>query len=535
MPYAWTERQAATLGQVLDHLGSTLLSRLAGSVDVRTSVTTVQTLDPLDPQAIDAGAIVLGVGIAGPREIVKSIRALSAAGAVALVVREPAHVDETVTRAADESGLATLGLAQGASWLQIAGMLNDSLNLDRGEDGSTAVDFVTDLYALANSLAALLQAPITIEDLSFRVVAFSADQANTDQARRLTILGLQVPELYSDAARRRGVVRQIYTSERPVLIAAVEDGMPRVAMRVQAGDEILGSIWAVVETPLSAQREQGMVEAARVIALTMLRARVSADSSLRLRLGLVSMLLEGGARAREAAQQLGFRGSTACVVAFGAGDDLLDDVSNETEVRRIAGALSIYLRPIYPRAIAAPLGRVIYAVVPVRSATASPEVQRLAIDFIDRLDTQLQLHAGVGALVKDPSELPDSRREADAALNVLLARASTTARVASLEEVRVEALMLRIADGLLTDRVTLTGPLLVLQRYDSEHKTELIRTLRSWLENFGDVSGAAQAVHVHKSTFRYRLARIAEIADIDLGDADTRFALLLESRLFDVA
>jgi hypothetical protein len=535
MPIAVPGPSESSLGRVLDRLGSTLLSLEAGRLNANTAVTAVVMNDPSDPPAIDAGAIVLGVGIVDAEELAACVRRLADAGAAALVVRDPVPRSPEVTAMAEEGGVAVFGLVRGASWIQIATMLGGALHLESGESGMPSVDTGTDLFALANSLAALLQAAITIEDLSSRVVAFSADQAGTDEGRRLTILGLQVPKVYSEVVRERGVFRQIYTSERPVFMHEVEPGaLPRVAVRVKAGDEVLGSIWAVVREPLTPQREQGMVEAARVVALTMLRARVSADSSQRLRLGLVSMLLEGGIRAREAAQQLGFGSSRACVIAVGASHEPEDDARAEAEVQRVSSALTMYLRPIYPRAIAALLGRVTYAVIPLRAEGTDAEAVRLATEFIDRVDTPTPLRAGVGAVVAEMSDLPDSRREADAALRVLLGRSTDAVRVTQLEPVQVEALMLRIVDSLAADRVRLSGPLAVLSSYDVQHGTELTKTLMSWLEHFGDIAAAAAAVHVHKNTFRYRLARLTEIATLNLADSDARFALMLQSRAFDM-
>jgi DNA-binding PucR family transcriptional regulator len=54
------------------------------------------------------------------------------------------------------------------------------------------------------------------------------------------------------------------------------------------------------------------------------------------------------------------------------------------------------------------------------------------------------------------------------------------------------------------------------------------------LDAFGDVIAAAEAVHVHPNTFRYRLHRIAEVGEVDLGDSESRFALMLQLRLLDV-
>ncbi|MFD4183638.1 helix-turn-helix domain-containing protein [Rhodococcus sp. NPDC058514] len=42
---------------------------------------------------------------------------------------------------------------------------------------------------------------------------------------------------------------------------------------------------------------------------------------------------------------------------------------------------------------------------------------------------------------------------------------------------------------------------------------------------------APAAAYIHPNTFRYRLKRVSEIGEIDLGDADDRFYALLQLRL----
>lgn len=538
MPKDLNQRgSTSSLVRILDRLGSTLLSLVAGDVKQSISVTSVVLYDPLDRPELRPGALVLGVGITGEEGVVKALRAFAQEGVVAVVLREPVETGSLVEAAVAETGIVVFGLVRGASWIQVATMLNSALGIESVDHLSalTGPEMGSDLFELANALAALLQSPVTIENLSSRVIAFSADQAGTDEERRKTILGLQVPEIYSERQQRDGVFRRLYGSDRPVFVEKAEPtGLPRVAMRVKAGDELLGSIWAVVSEPLTAQREQGMVEAARVVALTMLRARVSADSSTRLKLGLVTMLVDGGAKAREAANQLGFANSPACVIAIGASTRHDDEVRSEADAQRLASALNMYLQPIYPRAVAALLGRVIYAVVPLRESNrgAQNEAQAIARAFISRVDTTSTLFAGIGKVVAEPSALTRSRTEADAALRVLRSRANPALRVANLDDVYVSALMHRLSDMLVADQVGIGGTLRVLGEYDVEHNTELVPTLRSWLDHFGDVASAAASIHVHKNTFRYRLGRLAEISGIDLDDAETRFGLMLQLRLF---
>jgi DNA-binding PucR family transcriptional regulator len=139
---------------------------------------------------------------------------------------------------------------------------------------------------------------------------------------------------------------------------------------------------------------------------------------------------------------------------------------------------------------------------------------------------------GVGSIASNVSELAQSRSDADGALRVLRARSTDGgARVATVDSVQVEWLMLRISDSLAADGVVASGPISVLRSYDLEHGTEFVATLRTWLDNLGDVRSAALSLHVHVNTFRYRLRRLKEIAEIDLANADTRFGLMLQLRL----
>jgi DNA-binding PucR family transcriptional regulator len=82
----------------------------------------------------------------------------------------------------------------------------------------------------------------------------------------------------------------------------------------------------------------------------------------------------------------------------------------------------------------------------------------------------------------------------------------------------------------------LLGPLL---RYDRETQSELVATLRRYLECGGQIRATARALDVHENTVRYRLVRIAEVSEIDPADLrtllDARFALQVLDLLGDDA
>ena len=126
-----------------------------------------------------------------------------------------------MSAAAAESGVALLGLTRGASWAQLAALLRSLLA--EGDVGDAEPETLGgmpsgDLFTLANAIAALLDAPITIEDRSSRVLAFSGRQDEADPSRVETILGRQVPERYSRLLSDRGVFRDLYRSNQPLWV-----------------------------------------------------------------------------------------------------------------------------------------------------------------------------------------------------------------------------------------------------------------------------------------------------------------------------
>ncbi|WP_246005583.1 hypothetical protein [[Actinomadura] parvosata] len=306
------DRPRASLGRIIHDLGTTVLDVAASPGGLDAEVTGVHIYDPLDELIVPAGAILLAVGVQGAADICGLLaRAPHAAG---VVVKLPVDVDERVRAAVRETGVAVLGLTRAASWAQVAALLRSLLA--EGELAEPGEGAHGDLFSLANAVCALLDAPVTIEDRSSRVLAYSGRQDEADRGRVETVLGRQVPERYLRLLDEQGVFRRLYQSQEPIHIE-LDDGSPinREAVAVRAGDEILGSIWVAVRDPLNAQRRRALSDAAKIVALRLLHERAGADTQRRLRADLLSTVLAGGADAAEAAGRLGIATTRLCVLA----------------------------------------------------------------------------------------------------------------------------------------------------------------------------------------------------------------------------
>jgi PucR C-terminal helix-turn-helix domain/GGDEF-like domain len=540
-------RPQPSMRRVLDDLGATLLELVCGDAAAVDEIGGVAIHDPVDEPVLPRRALVLGVGIRSAQEAADLLAVLGKHEAAGLVLRSPAPLSAEVTAAVEASGVPLLGLTRGASWTQLAALLRSLLSEgDIGDDGQDTLGGLPsgDLFSVANAVAALIDAPVTIEDRSSRVLAFSGRQDEADQSRVETILGRQVPERYSQLLTELGVFRELYRSEDPVYVVPKPDGrlpdftLPRAAVAVRAGDEVLGSIWAAVRDPLTPDRARAMRDAARLVALHLLRIRAGADVSRRLRADLVSTALEGGSGAFEAMRRLRLADQPVVVVALA--------VADPAERTRLADGLAMHLSAIHPRCAAALVGDVAYGLIPVTGTPTSggdaggegeARAARIATDFLDRVGDRSRTAIGVGQVASDPAGLPAARACADRVLRLLRAQWSDDSpeaserRVARLADVHAQVLLMELRDLAAAHGDRPTGPVARLTAYDAGHDTNLVATLRAWLDAFGDVAAASAAMYVHANTFRYRLRRVTEVSGIDLADPEQRFATMLELRV----
>lgn len=527
-------------GRVYDDLGVTLLDVAHGSIDVDQHVGGVVIHDPVDEPVYPPDAVVLAVGVQDPVALASLMSDAGRHGAVAVVVRASIGLPLDVLVAADDAGIAILGLARGATWTQLAALLRSVLSEDDiGRTPSESLGGVAagDLFAVANAIAALLDAPVTIEDRSSRVLAFSGGQEAADESRVETIIGRQVPDRYARALTELGVFRDLYRDDLPVVIDPMDLGQgvttQRVAVAVRAGDEVLGSIWAAMDGPLTPERTSTLRDAAKLAALHLLRVRAGADAERRLRAELVSRAVEGCAEARDALSRLGLAGQRVCIAAAMLapvrGGEPRSDQDLIADRERLTDALALHLSAVQRGAAVALVGDTVYGILPVADVAAEERSARLAEDFLHRVGTRLPALIGIGQPAESVADIARSRTQARRVLRVLAERPGHR-RIARLSEVETESLLLELRDMRTSRGDVISASLERLIEYDARNDAQLVETLSAWLDSFGEVKTAAAACFVHPNTFRYRLRRAVEVSGIHVDDPEARFATMLELR-----
>jgi DNA-binding PucR family transcriptional regulator len=518
-----------TLGRLIETLGRGVLGVASAPRGLDLEVHDVVVHDPLDPLDVKEGDLVVGVGLApGPatRSLVAEFAAKRVTG---LVLKATALADGSIIAAAEDEGLAVLSVPAGASWSQIVQLAQSVLSHGTLADDEFAGPLASDLFGLADAIAELIDAPVTIEDRGSRVLAYSGRQDEADAARAETIVGRRVPERFVNRLEEKGAFRSLREGNGCVYIDKIaDDVLPRLAVAVMAGDEMLGSIWAALPERPDPEKEQAFVETAKIAALYLLRHRAGADVERTLQAELLAGILQGTAGAREAAVRLGLPGPAYRVLALwlrDAGDGETGHL--RTQLRDV---LAVHLSTFRIRGAAAVMGGIVFAVVSCdEDEDRSRELAtRLSEEIVSRAGSSVPL-VGIGGLASDLEEVPRSKREAEETLRAL--RSGSGRAIATIEQVRLPALLARFAEGASKDRDIYQEKIEPLLISDRASGTSYVDALRAFFDCFGDYTAAAARLHIHPNTLRYRLRRAQEIAHVRLDEPEERLALMLLLRL----
>jgi hypothetical protein len=520
-----------TLANVIDALGGIALEVVELPCGREVCIDEVVLYDPADDFGVDAGRLLLGVGVAGERRVIDLLDRLGDVGAAGLIIKSPAPLTPAVLAAVQRNGVAMLVLTPAASWFQVTVLLRSAMDETSAMNlGDISGVPVGDLFSLANAIADLIDAPVTIEDRASRVLAFSRRQDEADPGRVATILGQQVPEHYVGLLKDLDVFGRLARETEPVFVEGFERGMlPRLAVAVRSGPELLGTIWAAVSERPPPETVEAFVGAARLAGLHLLRHRQEADLSRRFHSEQLAAVLQGGAGAAEAAQRLGMPRQP--LVVFAAEPTGKEGSEFEGAQRKLVDALGVNLAVVHSRAATARVGGTVYAVVPAPAARDDGAARGLSVarQFLGRIGSRDPVVIGVGGPAHTIGDLARARTEADRALQVLRRRGESHGAV-HYDDVYLDSLLIRLVDTAVEDGEGLRGPLQRVHRHDREHGKDYLATLSCFLDVGGDVRAAAARLNLHANTVRYRLRRIETLSGLDLADPMTRLSALVQVR-----
>ena len=357
---------------------------------------------------------------------------------------------------------------------------------------------------IADAVHQLTGLPVVVEDRFGHLMAWSGPNGSKPPR---SPLGTPRGDVVRRAQKAGGMTR---------------DGSRLLAV-AQPRDVVLGTI-ALVDPDRSATERQvfALQRGAIALAMELAHQKVLAETELRLRRDLVEDLIEGADEesVRTRANALGidlllphqvaaFTGRPA-----GNGDTVLRAVEN--------AANGLGLRSVLGRHSG------IVVLIAQTDGELAEEAWREIHTRVSRRLSPAVTSIGVGRVCTGVAEFPQSWREATRALRV---RQNSTDPdgVTSYGKLGLYGLLAR-GDSQEEIETFVREWLGALLDYDAEHNTELVKTLARYLECGGSYDDTAEALTIHRSTVRYRLQRIREIAGVDLGDVEQRLNLHVAAR-----
>ena len=304
----------------------------------------------------------------------------------------------------------------------------------------------------------------------------------------------------------------------------IRDGARLLAIAHPQGDT-LGVIVLVDPARRAGDQELMALEhGATVLAMELARVRSLAESELRLRRDLLDELLAGtdtdSAVARATALGYDLQRPHRVVVVEGHGP------AGERH------PLDTLLQAVRRAARDEPAGTLLATrgTEVVLLADAEPEWESLRRAVLHELGGG-RIRLGVGERCDAVGEFPRSYHQAKLALR-LPALAEWDDRAIRFDDLGVYRLLVGISDLGEVERFVQRwlGKLL---EYDAQRGSELVRTLSHHLEHGGSYELTAKSLIVHRNTLKYRLQRIRQIGQLDLGDPETWFNLHLATRAWN--
>ncbi|MEU7744739.1 helix-turn-helix domain-containing protein [Nonomuraea sp. NPDC049158] len=337
-----------------------------------------------------------------------------------------------------------------------------------------------DLQETVDELARLLGASATLEDRSFRLLAYGAQHGDIDTVRQESILRRRATGEVRDYFERYGIAR----AHGPVRIPADADlkVLARVCWPLRHGEVTYGYLWLLDSGSLT---EEALSRAAPLVARAAAALAQEARSRHDLGRGLRALLsADPEERAGASIEVLG--PVTAIAV-------------RESE-ERVAALWTL------PRGVLARAGSPVALLAPAH----------LAAEVAQTLQSAYGTAAGIGAPRADPADAWQSWREARQALRVA-EHFPGFAPVARWEDLGVHRLLARLGQSDLRELAAETAAL----------DAELAHTVEVYLDHGGHAQKTAAELGIHRQTLYYRLAKAERTLHRDLSEGDDRLTVHL--------
>ncbi|HVS04674.1 MAG TPA: PucR family transcriptional regulator ligand-binding domain-containing protein [Candidatus Dormibacteraeota bacterium] len=556
---ALTVREAMALG------GLRRGEVLAGASGLDRTITWVKVLE--SPETISwlaEGELLLTVAFAikddqaAQKDLMRNLAAVGSAGLVIKPERYLPQIPEDMLGQADEFKIPLIRIPPDVSYLEIMNPILERIINAQNSQLRRSIEIHTQfthlaldgqgLDAIVKTLGELVESSVTLEDVSFHLLASHVVPGVTDKHRQQTLAHHGTPLKVRQAAAIKSMLQEVVRGRAPHKVPPFPElGLtaPRIITPVLAGRENLGYL-SIIDHPQHLE-ELAMVaveHAATVIALEMIKQREVAEAEDRVRGELVDDLLNGTfgdqanvqRRARHLHYDLSVPHRLLVVDVDHFGRFIRERRYEEGRVialkHQLFQVVTGAVRRQHPRHLVSAHSDSVIVLVPQSADGTDPEAEGLATrirEAVAESELGITVSVSIGRLCVKPEDFKPAFVEAQRALD-LMVRFGKREQVINYERLGVYRLLAQVEDRAGLD--AFAGRMLApLVDYDRARGTPLLKTLEVYLQRHGNLRQSSRDLHIHLNTLHYRLRRISEVTGVDLKDADARLDLLLALRV----
>ena len=383
-----------------------------------------------------------------------------------------------------------------------------------------------DLFDVVDTIARLLGGSVVVEDVDFRVLAYSAVPGQpSDEGRRSAILNRRIAERWLQWLEESGIRERLVKSDELVrLDNPWATSLIRYIQPIRASDQLVGYLWLYFETELDADAPRTILEFAHLLGPEL--ARRSPTLTENPGGHVLRQFLAGGLSASHAASILGVD-EHSNIVVIAVDVDVEATKSDAVIIQsRAVRALALYTQMHLASSLVGTVDQQIYLLH--ASPRLKPDVAAIMRAISKHLTraVQTKVRAAAGGIHQGLAEAEISRNEADLTLRVLRTK-NDWERDGLFASMRHDIVLNEIVDVLRARPILVRGLLDRLITHDRQYNTDYVTTLRVYINSFGDMRAAAKSLHLHPNSLRYRIKRLTEIGGLDLDDPKLRLALQL--------
>lgn len=484
---------------------------------------------------------------ASPEAQADFTRRIIKAGASALIVKPGRFIEAVgpeIIALGDENDFPVIEVPGEVRWTHITAGISERIVgehlalLERSQEiHNSMLDVVIgggSWQSIADTAAQLLDRPVVLEnsycELLARAVPAGAAKKLVEKLAPLS------------AETARAIREEKAPREERFFRTPFDNGKEfntRVTIPITVGGDVLGYVSTFESDALLNELDMEAVESsATVAAVEMGRELARIEAETRLRGDFLDDLLSGafdaGPSMLQRASFLGGDLSGGCmsiVVDIDSfGDFVIGHGLSEPEVQRVKNRyfskVKEIVRSFHKGALVIPRSDNVIAFLPLEgddasklTSTAASTATRIRSSCRE-LFPEFTVTIGLGRFHQDPAETGRAYREAQTALQVSQ-RLGETGNIATFDDMGIYKLLLSAMEEDPEEVQNFYDETIArIVLYDKEHKTDLVGTLETFLNNNRSIAVTAEAMFTHRHTIRYRLGRINDLTGLDINKSE---------------